>query len=97
MYASEWIFGLFASVIPLENMSVFYSNFFENSWIFFYSLILTILKFLEKELLIEDDLWNIINQIKCSTHTNPAIASSHISPNKKRRGEEDSLEEVNYS
>jgi len=64
MYASEWIFGLFSSVIPLEQMGVFFSNFFQDGWIFFYKLILTILKFLESELLQEDDLWDIINQIK---------------------------------
>ena len=64
MYASEWIFGLFASVIPLEQMSNFFTYFFRYKWIFFYQLILSILKFLEKELLQEDELWSIINQIK---------------------------------
>lgn len=51
MYASDWIFGLFASVIPLEQMSSFFSKFYRYKWIFFYQLILSILKFLEKELL----------------------------------------------
>lgn len=47
MYASDWIFGLFASVIPLDHMAYFFSNFYQYKWIFFYKLILTILKFLE--------------------------------------------------
>lgn len=51
MYASDWIFGLFASVIPLEQMGAFFSKFFKHRWIFFYQLILSILKSLEKELL----------------------------------------------
>jgi len=64
MYASDWIFGLFASVIPLEHMSGFFSRFFRHRWIFFYQLILSILKHLETQLLQEDELWNILNQIK---------------------------------
>ena len=85
MYASDWIFGLFASVIPLENMHAFLTRFFQDKWIFFYQLILTILKFLEKELLQEDELWSILNQIKSQTHTNTAIASSQSSANKSSK------------
>ena len=44
MYASEWIFGLFASVIPCEYMCLFLDKFFQHKWVFFYSLILTILR-----------------------------------------------------
>ncbi len=44
MYASEWIFGLFSSVVPLELMGEFYSCFFAQRWIYFYKLVLTILK-----------------------------------------------------
>lgn len=64
MYASDWIFGLFASVIPLEQMSHFFTQFYRHRWVFYYQLILSILKFLEKELLQEDELWNILNSIK---------------------------------
>lgn len=34
------------------------------------------MKFLEKELLQEDELWGIINQIKTQTYHNTAIESS---------------------
>ncbi len=51
MYVSDWIFGLFASVIPLEQMALFFRQFYTHKWIFFYELILSILKQLEKELL----------------------------------------------
>jgi hypothetical protein len=61
MYASDWIFGLFASVIPLEKMSAFFSRFYQHKWIFFYKLILSILKQLEEEILQEDELWDILN------------------------------------
>lgn len=36
VYASEWIFGLFASVIPCDYMGDFFDNFFRDKWIFFY-------------------------------------------------------------
>ena len=61
MYASDWIFGLFASVIPLEQMACFFTKFYRHRWLFFYQLILSILKYLEKELLQEDELWSILN------------------------------------
>ena len=36
MYTSEWIFGLFASVIPLDQMGEFFNLYFQFKWIFFY-------------------------------------------------------------
>lgn len=51
MYASDWIFALFASVIPLEHVGQFLGKFYRHRWIFFYQLILSVLKFLERELL----------------------------------------------
>ena len=36
VYASEWIFGLFASVIPCDHMGDFIDLFFKHKWIFFY-------------------------------------------------------------
>jgi hypothetical protein len=43
VYASEWIFGLFASVIPNHHMHHFFDKFFQYKWIFFYQLILALL------------------------------------------------------
>lgn len=46
MYASDWIFSLFCSVLPeqdTELTSAFFNLFFEYQWEFFYKLILTIL------------------------------------------------------
>jgi hypothetical protein len=61
MYASEWIFGLFSSVVPLEMMGDFYQSFFSQKWIFFYKLVLTILKTHQKELLCEEELYSILH------------------------------------
>lgn len=64
MFVSEWIFGLFSSVIPLDLMTVFYDLFFEMGWIFFYQLVLQIMVTHEKEIMSEDELYSILHQIK---------------------------------
>jgi hypothetical protein len=46
MYASDWIFSLFCSVLPENNSKVtasFFNQFFAHKWEFFYKLILSIL------------------------------------------------------
>jgi hypothetical protein len=56
MYASDWIFSVFTSVLP-ENetaiTSAFFSSFFKYKWEFFYKLILTILQHIQDKLLDE--------------------------------------------
>ncbi len=47
MFASTWILTIFATDIPLEKMSYFYDRFFARRWVFFYELMLSILKYLE--------------------------------------------------
>ena len=64
MFASEWIFGLFSSIIPLEQMADFYTQIFQNGWIFFYQLVLQLLKSHETEILKEDELYSILHNIK---------------------------------
>lgn len=36
MYVTEWVFGLFSSVVPLKDMAQFLNLFFKHKWIFFY-------------------------------------------------------------
>ena len=46
MYARDWIFSLFTSVLPETNSKVtasFFSQFFVYKWEFFYKLVLSIL------------------------------------------------------
>lgn len=61
MFAQEWIFGLFASVVPTELMGTFFDKFFTDQWVFFYQFILSILKEHEADLLVEDDLYSILH------------------------------------
>lgn len=64
MYASEWIFGLFASVIPYEYMGNFLDQFFEHKWVFFYQLILSLLKRFQSEINNEEEFYEFMRQIK---------------------------------
>jgi hypothetical protein len=43
LFASEWIFGLFSSVIPVDFMGLFFDEFFKRSWVFFYQLVLQLM------------------------------------------------------
>lgn len=63
MYASDWIFSLFASVLPETNSKVtasFFTQFFRYRWEFFYKLILSILEHIEQKILECNDLFSIL-------------------------------------
>lgn len=67
MYAGDWIFSLFSSVLPENNYSVtssFFNQFFSNKWEFFYKLILSILEHLQAKLLEAQDMFSILQEIK---------------------------------
>ena len=64
LYASEWVFGLFASVIPLEHMGLFFDEFFKSKWIFFYQVILELMKHHKHQIVIEDDFYCLMHKIK---------------------------------
>ena len=67
MYASDWIFSVFTSVLPEKNSKVtskFFSLFLEHKWEFFYKLILTILKHSQAKILAHDDMFSILQEVK---------------------------------
>jgi hypothetical protein len=41
VYSSDWIFTLYANVVPIERYQLFLTNFFEDGWAFFYRFTLT--------------------------------------------------------
>jgi hypothetical protein len=54
VFASDWIFSSFMSIIPEDNYklsSSFFTKFFRYKWEFFYKLILTILQHIQEKLL----------------------------------------------
>lgn len=64
LFASEWIFGLFSSVIPVDHMGLFFDEFFKSKWVFFYQLVLQLLHHHKQEIINEEDFYCIIHQIK---------------------------------
>lgn len=70
MIATEWIFTLFTSIIPLEIADAYLANFIEFSWPYFYRFSLHLLRFNQKYLLKTKDLSEIISIIKnCQENT----------------------------
>ena len=63
MYASDWIFSIFTSVLPETNTTVtsaFFTLFFKHKWEFFYKLVLTILSHIQPQLLAEDEMFSVL-------------------------------------
>lgn len=64
MFATDWVLGLFASIIPLEHMGRFYDNFFKEKWHFFYKIVLVFLKDIQEELLQEEEMCDVLVTLK---------------------------------
>ncbi len=64
LFATDWIFSLFASVIPFEKMSLFFTEFFEQGWPFFYKFILACLRHFQEVLLGGEDIASILTPLK---------------------------------
>lgn len=64
MYASDWIFALYANIIPNSVMHNFLNEFFKHGWAFFYRFTLTFLKVLSSRILKADEISDIIDIIK---------------------------------
>lgn len=56
MYCSSWLFSLFGTVIPLEQLTDFYDMLFQHKWTFFYKLVLAFIESKENYLLEEDQI-----------------------------------------
>ena len=64
MYASNWIFSLYANVMPTSQMNEFFDNFYLYGWTFFYKFTLTLLRILQPKVLQLDDLSEVIDMVK---------------------------------
>lgn len=64
MYATDWCFSLFGSVVPIKELAPIYDKFFREGWIFFYKIVLVILKRLEKILLLQSETGEILSPLK---------------------------------
>ena len=64
MFSTDWILTLFASLIPIEKHHSFLTDFFRKGWASFYDLVLTFLEKVERRLLDEDELGNVLITLK---------------------------------
>ena len=67
MYAADWIITLFSNIIPITQMAVFYNNFLDQGWIYFYKFGITLLKEIKEQTLKETELQAILSKIKFKT------------------------------
>ena len=72
----NWIFTIFSCIIPIDEMVLklvnsqaeFFTEFFKNSWIFFYKFTIHLLRTFETSILETDELSDILLLIKkCKT------------------------------
>lgn len=64
MYAAEWCFTLFGSVVPVREMVNILEQIFNRGWSFFYRIVIVLLTCLEEQLLAADDPIEILSQLK---------------------------------
>jgi hypothetical protein len=64
MYAAEWCFTLFGSVIPVREMINVLDGFFNEGWIFFYRMVIVLLQCLETRLLEARDPIELLSPLK---------------------------------
>ena len=64
MYAAEWCFTLFGSVIPVREMINVLDGFFTEGWIFFYRMVIVLLQCLERRLLEARDPIELLAPLK---------------------------------
>jgi hypothetical protein len=63
MYASDWIFSLFCSVLPENQSNItssFFTQFFNYKWEFFYKLVLSLLEHIQPRLFEAEDMFSIL-------------------------------------
>lgn len=81
MFATDWILGLFASIISLDYMGRFYDHFFEERWMFFYKTVIVFLKDIQAELLQEEEMCDVLVTLK--TLATPLRSEYSPIPSKK--------------
>ena len=66
MYASDWVFALYANIIPSAQMHHFFDHFFKSGWCFFYKLTLTLLRIMQSKIINTEEIDVILDTIKLS-------------------------------
>ena len=64
MFATEWIFTIFSSIIPIDQIDSVFDEFFKDSWLFLYRFVVHLLKIHEKPILENDNISEMMLPIK---------------------------------
>ena len=64
IFATNWIFTLFTSTIPLDVIVYFFDCFFNESWVFFYKLVVHLLIWKKDKIMSINELSDMIETIK---------------------------------
>ena len=64
MFGTEWIFTIFSSVIPIEDIGYLLDEFFSESWIYLYKFIIHLLRTHEKTILEKEDISEMLSPIR---------------------------------
>jgi hypothetical protein len=70
MYASDWMFALYANIIPTKQMHHFFDHFFEDGWSFFYKVTLTLMRILQTKIMDTDEMSEVLDLIKMHKKVN---------------------------
>jgi hypothetical protein len=76
MFATDWCFSLFGSIIPVTELVDLVDKFFQQGWMIFYKLVLVILRRLEPKLLNSSETLEILSPLKPTHHSQ--LSCSHF-------------------
>jgi len=93
MYASDWVFALFANIIPVQQMNHFFDNFFEDGWSFFYKVTLTLMRLLQPRIMQTEEMSEVLDLIKLANNRkNDHRRAGELSTNKVLQASSASLQ-----
>jgi len=64
LFITDWCFTMFGSLVPLQDMGEFLSQFLAQGWAFFYKVVLVILSRLQSRLLQSTDVSDILSSLR---------------------------------
>jgi hypothetical protein len=64
LYVTDWCMTLFCSMVPIQKLSVFFDNFFQFGWVYFYKVVIHILLQKQNCVLQCNELATILNLIR---------------------------------
>eukprot|EP01017_Pseudomicrothorax_dubius_P025059 TRINITY_DN2672_c0_g1_i10.p1 TRINITY_DN2672_c0_g1~~TRINITY_DN2672_c0_g1_i10.p1 ORF type:complete len:455 (+),score=55.26 TRINITY_DN2672_c0_g1_i10:268-1632(+) len=77
-FLPEWIMSLACNIIPLENLTIFFTCILSKGWAFFYSLILEYLRFLEHFIVASGDIDTLLQVLKSQSTSSKRVKDNQM-------------------